>query len=103
MQVHALSEKVAHAKLVKMMTVMQNFLTRERKTQNIIKVSKQHLQRALDTHSAAIKSMSSDLAPAMQEMLSKLSTDLVAEVSSTMDFATDEITGETNAAESRYQ
>jgi len=86
-----------------MMTVMQNFLSREKKTQHIIKVSKLHLQESVRGHARAVDDLTEDLDEDSLSTLKSENAKLVASVEKTMDFATQEIVGEREDAEERLK
>jgi hypothetical protein len=103
-KLHALGSKVAHTKLVKMMTVVQSYLTRQKKTGEILRVTNRNMNAQMAKYTKTIDSLAQEMnwQPHVKKRLQDHSYDLANNMKSLMSFSSNEIINENRGAEKRY-
>jgi hypothetical protein len=102
-KVHALGSKVAHAKLVKMMTVVQNYLTRQKKTNEILRVTNRNMNGQIRKYQKSMDTLAEDMnwQPHTKKRLKDGYNEFADQVKSLMEFSSSEIIKENAGAEKK--
>jgi hypothetical protein len=102
-KLRSMSEKQLHAKLVKVLSLMQAHLERETRDKNIMEVSKSHLQDAVAAHSKAMSALVArvNMPDDLVEPLESATATLHTTVHTVMNFAAGQIVEDTKNAEKR--
>ena len=103
-KLHALGSKVAHAKLVQMMSMVQKYLSRQKKAGEIIRVTRRNSVNTLEEYKEKIQKMAQELQwkPQVKKQLLDETEEMSDTVVRLMKFMSDEIVKENAAAEDRF-